>query len=218
MPHRRRADRREASRLGAVDVVLSEASVRARRTDASPKSHALKQRAIATRVFRQRTPGVCSPCLTSREQTPSPAPLVGLSRFFAAAARQVRPYWKGMTLVVMASVPQVALETVQPMLLMVLINAIVQQNTHRVWMAVLGLIGLIPIYIAGNFLFEYMAAQVGAEVSNDLRIAAFWRLQALSVGYHRGRSRGDLLSVSARTSTRSNAVWSPSSRSRCPVC
>ena len=99
-----------------------------------------------------------------------------------------------MTLVVMASVPQVALETVQPMLLMVLINAIVQQNTHRVWMAVLGLIGLIPIYIAGNFLFEYMAAQVGAEVSNDLRIAAFWRLQALSVGYHRGRSRGDLLS------------------------
>ena len=39
-----------------------------------------------------------------------------------------------------------------------------------------------------------MAARVGASVSNDLRIAAFWRLQALSVGYHRARSRGDLLS------------------------
>ena len=119
---------------------------------------------------------------------------MGLSRFFAAAARQVRPYWKGMTLVVMASVPQVALETVQPILLMVLINAIVGRNTRQVWMAVLGLIGLIPVYIAGNFLFEYVAARVGASVSNDLRIAAFWRLQALSVSYHRGRSRGDLLS------------------------
>jgi len=118
----------------------------------------------------------------------------GLSGFIVVATRQVRPYWKGMTLVVAASVPQVALETVQPMLLMVLINAIVAQNTRQVWMAVLGLIGLIPIYIAGNFLFEYMAARVGANVSNDLRIAAFWRLQALSVGYHRGRSRGDLLS------------------------
>ena len=127
-----------------------------------------------------------SPHLT-KEQT-------GLSGFIVVATRQVRPYWKGMTLVVAASVPQVALETVQPMLLMVLINAIVAQNTRQVWMAVLGLIGLIPIYIAGNFLFEYMAARVGANVSNDLRIAAFWRLQALSVGYHRGRSRGDLLS------------------------
>ena len=99
-----------------------------------------------------------------------------------------------MTVVVLASVPQVALETVQPMLLMVLINAIVAQNTPRVWTTVLGLVGLIPIYITGNFLFEYMASRVGASVSNDMRMAAFWRLQALSVGYHRGRSRGDLLS------------------------
>ena len=89
---------------------------------------------------------------------------------------------------VAASVPQVALETVQPLLLMVLINAIVAHDTRQVWMTVLGLIGLIPTYIAGNFLFEYVAARVGASVSNDLRIAAFWRLQALSVGYHRGRS------------------------------
>jgi ATP-binding cassette subfamily B protein len=39
-----------------------------------------------------------------------------------------------------------------------------------------------------------MAARVGASVANDLRIAGFWRLQALSVGYHRSRTRGDLLS------------------------
>ena len=125
---------------------------------------------------------------------PSAQTAVGLSRFFAAAARQVWPYWKAMTLVVVASVPQVALETVQPMLLMVLIDAIVGRNTQRVWLAVLGLIGLIPVYVAGNFLGEYMAARVAASVSNDLRIAAFWRLQALSVSYHRGRPRGDLLS------------------------
>jgi ATP-binding cassette subfamily B protein len=125
---------------------------------------------------------------------PSAQTAVGLSRFFAAAARQVRPYWKAMTLVVVASVPQVALETVQPMLLMVLIDAIVGRNTQRVWLAVLGLIGLIPVYVAGNFLGEYMAARVAASVSNDLRIAAFWRLQALSVSYHRSRPRGDLLS------------------------
>jgi ATP-binding cassette subfamily B protein len=125
---------------------------------------------------------------------PADASLLGLPRFFAAAARQVRPYWKAMTLVVVASVPQVALETVQPMLLMVLIDAIVGRNIPRVWLAVMGLIGLIPVYVAGNFLGEYMAARVGASVSNDLRIAAFWRLQALSVSYHRGRPRGDLLS------------------------
>lgn len=99
-----------------------------------------------------------------------------------------------MTLVILSSVPQVALETVQPMLLMVLIDAIVGKNSHRVLLATLGLIGLIPVYVAGNFLGGYMAARVGASVSNDLRIAAFWRLQALSISYHRDRPRGDLLS------------------------
>ena len=128
-----------------------------------------------------------------RREEPTHASLSGLGHFLAAAVRQVRPYWKEMSVVVMASIPQVALETAQPMLLMVLINAIVAHDTARVWTAVAGLVGLIPIYIAGNFLFEYMASRVGASVSNDLRMAAFWRLQALSVAYHRGRSRGDLL-------------------------
>ena len=99
-----------------------------------------------------------------------------------------------MTVVVLASVPQVALETVQPMLLMVLIDAIVAHETRRVWWTVGALIALIPIYVSGNFLFEYYAARVGASVSNDIRLAAFWRMQALSIGYHRGRARGDLLS------------------------
>jgi len=129
-----------------------------------------------------------------RREEPTHESLSGLGHFLAAAIRQVRPYWKEMSVVVLASIPQVALETAQPMLLMVLINAIVAHDTARVWTAVLGLVGLIPIYIAGNFLFEYMASRVGASVSNDLRMAAFWRLQALSVAYHRGRSRGDLLS------------------------
>lgn len=128
------------------------------------------------------------------DDEPAHASLAGLSRFLEIAVRQVRPYWKEMTVVVLASIPQVALETVQPMLLMVLINAIVARDTARVWATVLGLVALIPIYITGNFLFEYMASRVGASVSNDLRMAAFWRLQALSVAYHRGRSRGDLLS------------------------
>jgi len=119
---------------------------------------------------------------------------MGLLRFFVIAARQVRPHWKAMTLVVLSTVPQVALETVQPMLLMVLIDAIVGHDSRRVWLAMLGLNGLIPVHVAGTFLGEYMAARVGAAVSNDLRIAAFWRLQALSVSYHSGRSRGDLLS------------------------
>ena len=128
------------------------------------------------------------------QDEPTHASLSGLWQFLAAALRQVRPYWKEMSVVVIASFPQVALETAQPMLLMVLIDAIVANDTARVWTAVLGLIALIPIYIIGNFLFEYMASRVGALVSNDLRMAAFWRLQALSVAYHRGRSRGDLLS------------------------
>ena len=127
-------------------------------------------------------------------EDPTHESLSGLWQFLAAAIRQVRPYWKEMSVVVIAGIPQVALETAQPMLLMVLIDAIVAHDTGRVWAAVAGLVALIPIYITGNFLFEYMASRVGASVSNDLRMAAYWRLQTLSVAYHRGRSRGDLLS------------------------
>ena len=119
---------------------------------------------------------------------------LGLSRFFSAATRHVRPYWTGTAVVALSGVPQVALETAQPMLLMVLIDGIVGQDMARIWGASLGLVGLIPIYVAGNFIGDYMAARVAASVSNDIRIAGFWRLQALSVGYHRGRTRGDLLS------------------------
>jgi len=127
-------------------------------------------------------------------EEPVDASRLGLSRFFAAAARHVRPYWTGTAVVALAGVPQVALETAQPMLLMVLIDGIVGRDMALVWGASLGLVGLIPIYVAGNFVGEYMAARVAASVSNDIRIAGFWRLQALSVGYHRGRTRGDLLS------------------------
>ena len=44
-----------------------------------------------------------------------------------------------------------------------------------VWGAALGLVGLIPIYVAGNFVGEYMAARVGASVcqrSADRRLLA----------------------------------------------
>ena len=127
-------------------------------------------------------------------EEPVDASRLGLSRFLSAAARHVRPYWTGTAVVALAGVPQVALETAQPMLLMVLIDGIVGRDMALVWGASLGLVGLIPIYVAGNFVGEYMAARVAASVSNDIRIAGFWRLQALSVGYHRGRTRGDLLS------------------------
>lgn len=143
---------------------------------------------------------------------------LGLAAFLAAAARQVRPYWREMTLVCLASVPEVALETVQPMLLMVLIDAIVARDTTQVWLAVLGLVGLIPIYIAGNFLGGYLAARVGASVCNDLRLAVFWRLHALSVSYLRGRSRGDLLSrMSSDLDAVERAVVTDTP-SPCPAC
>lgn len=127
-------------------------------------------------------------------EEPVDASRLGLWRFLSAAARHLRPHWRETSVVVVASVPQVALETAQPMLLMVLIDAIVGRDVALVWGAALGLVGLIPIYVAGTFVGEYMAARVGASVANDLRIAGFWRLQALSVSYHRGRRRGDLLS------------------------
>lgn len=120
---------------------------------------------------------------------------MSLLAFVRVAARYVRPYWKAGTLVVVAKLPQVALENVQPMLLMVLIDALVEHNTRRVWLAVLGLVGLIPAYVAGNFGGEYLAARIGAAVSNDLRLAVFKRLQALSISYHRRRPMGDLLAL-----------------------
>ncbi len=128
------------------------------------------------------------------QDEPVDASRLGLSHFFSAAGRHVRPYWWETVVVALAGVPQVALETAQPMLLMVLIDGIVGRDMALVWGASLGLVALIPIYVAGNFVGEYMAARVAASVANDIRIAGFWRLQALSVGYHRGRTRGDLLS------------------------
>src|SRR5687768_13988743 len=82
---------------------------------------------------------------------PVDASRLGLSHFFAAAARHVRPYWTGTAVVALAGVPQVALETAQPMLLMVLIDGIVGRDMSLVWAASLGLVALIPIYVAGNF-------------------------------------------------------------------
>ena len=86
--------------------------------------------------------------MTDTEE-PTHASLSGLWQYLAAAVRQVRPHWKEMSVVVLASVPQVALETAQPMMLMVLIDAIVARDEARVWLAVLGLVALIPIYITG---------------------------------------------------------------------
>ena len=119
----------------------------------------------------------------------------------------------GRRSVILASVPQVALETVQPMLLMVLIDAIVGHDVPGVRWAVLGLIGLIPIYVAGNFVGEYIAARVGAKVCNDLRIAGFWRLQSLSVSYLRSQTAATCCRGSVPIWMRSSAPWRPSFRS-----
>ena len=58
-----------------------------------------------------------------------------------------------------------------------------------------------------------MAARVGASVCNDLRIAGFWRLQALSVSYLRGRTAAIYCRGSVPIWMRSNAPWRPSFRS-----
>jgi ATP-binding cassette subfamily B protein len=118
----------------------------------------------------------------------------GIAGFLRAAATPLRPRWKLMTLAVVAKLPGVALETVQPMLLMVLIDALVAGNQSRVWFAALALIALIPAYVLGNFTSGYAAARTGAGVVNDLRVAMFERLQDLSLRHYASRQSGDLLS------------------------
>jgi len=99
-----------------------------------------------------------------------------------------------MLLAVVGKLPSVALETVQPILLMVLIDALVAGNRPRVWLTALGLMALIPLYVLGNFMSGYAAARTGAGVVNDLRVALFERLQDLSLSHFAARQSGDLLS------------------------
>ena len=137
----------------------------------------------------------------------------------AAAARQVRPYWKRDD---RRRPGQRATGRARNR------SADAAHGAHRRHRGTghdarlvapsLGLVGLIPIYVAGNFLGEYMAARVGASVCNDLRLAGFWRLQALSVELSpRPVARRSAVAVQLR-SRRRRARRARSSRSRCPAC
>src|SRR5262245_4884663 len=65
----------------------------------------------------------------------------GIAGLLRAVAAPLRPRWKLTALAIVAKLPGVALETVQPMLLMVLIDALVAGNQPRVWFAALALMG-----------------------------------------------------------------------------
>jgi len=137
-------------------------------------------------------PGVSRRAETGEESS-APA-LVGIAGFVRGVSKHVRPRWRTMLLAVVGKLPSVALETVQPILLMVLIDALVAGNRPRVWLTALGLMALIPLYVLGNFMSGYAAARTGAGVVNDLRVALFERLQDLSLSHFAARQSGDLLS------------------------
>jgi ATP-binding cassette, subfamily B, bacterial len=133
--------------------------------------------------------------LSSDEPEDGQRSLLGIAGFLRASLGQLRPYWKPSALILLTMLPEVALETVQPLLLMTLIDdAILPGNGYLVALIVAALLGLLSIYALGLLANLYLSARVGAGVVNDLRLRVFERLQVLSRSFYARRRTGDLVS------------------------
>ena len=121
--------------------------------------------------------------------------LMGLAGFLRACLAHLAPHWKQALLLLFTMFPEVALETVQPLLLMLLIDHAIAPGNYQLLIIIVGaLLGLLLAYALSQLANLYLAALVGAKVLNGLRFVLFERLQSLSVSFYNRRKTGDILS------------------------
>jgi ATP-binding cassette subfamily B protein len=118
-----------------------------------------------------------------------------LPELVRAVARRMRPHAGLALLVVLSHVPAVAFITLHPLLLKGLIDhAIPAAATGLAMLLVGAMVGLLLASAVGDLASHYLGARFSAALMNQLRLAAFRRLQNLSVGFHARTSSGELLS------------------------
>lgn len=118
-----------------------------------------------------------------------------LPEFVRAVARRIRPHAGLALLVLLSHVPAVAFITLHPLLLKGLIDhAIPGAAGGLATMLVGAMVGLLLASAVGDLASHYLGARFSAALMNQLRLAAFRRLQGLSVGFHARTSSGELLS------------------------
>jgi ATP-binding cassette subfamily B protein len=121
--------------------------------------------------------------------------ILGLGGFLRESLTYLRPYWKQSALILLTLTPEVALETIQPMLLMVLIDEAILGGNHRLAiLIVVALVGLLLVYAMARLANLYLSARIGAEITNKLRLKIFEHFQRLSVNFYIHNQTGDLIS------------------------
>lgn len=121
--------------------------------------------------------------------------LMGIAGFLRRCPSLLKPYWKQALIVFLAILPEIALETLQPILLMYLIdNAIGSGDYKLLTIIIAALFGLLLTYVLSWFINIYFASRIGANVLNGIRLKIFERLQIMSQSFFNRHKTGDILS------------------------
>src|SRR5437762_544576 len=113
------------------------------------------------------------------------------------------PYWKSLTLGVIAAVASASLDLLQPWPLKIVIDYVVGMKATPQWLPAdkflvlnLAALSLIAIALAGaiaSYTENVLTTSVGQWVTHDLRTMLYDQVQRLSLTYHDNNRTGDLV-------------------------
>ena len=121
--------------------------------------------------------------------------LIGIAGFLRRCLVLLRPYWKQSLLILITMLPEIALETIQPLLLMYLIDFAIGSGAYNLLVLIIAaLFGLLFTYVLSRLANLYLAVRVAANISNGIRLKLFERLQIMSSSFYNHHKTGDILS------------------------
>jgi ATP-binding cassette subfamily B protein len=120
---------------------------------------------------------------------------MGVPGFLWACLGLLAPRWKQALLILLTIFPEVALETIQPLFLMLLIDRAIAPGNYQLLIIIISaLFGLLLAYALSRLANLYFTTLVGAKVLNSLRLKVFEVLQNLTASFYNRRKTGDILS------------------------
>ena len=138
-----------------------------------------------------------SSVLGSLEQEQSSAP--GVMGFLRRSFPYLRPYWARLVLILLTTAVGAVFLSTLPLAFGQIVNQLDPQmggtqNYNFVGILLAAVVVLFLLQSPATVLKEYLVAQVGARVMNDMRIKMFDHLQRLSTSYYTRTRPGDILS------------------------
>jgi subfamily B ATP-binding cassette protein MsbA len=137
---------------------------------------------------------------TTRRATPdaenSTRPLSGESlSLFKRLLSYIRPYWRVMTLSVLALMVSVALSLILPLAVRNLVDFVfVDENASNLNQLAAGLLVVFLLQALFGFAHEYSLAYVGEHAIADIRTSVYRHLQELPLSFYAERRTGELVS------------------------